>query len=250
MIFVTGVSGDLGRALAARADVAGSVHSRPLPGRHALDVRDAAAVRRAFATERPDVVIHTAYRQDDDTVTRDGAAVVATEAARAGARLIHLSSDLVFRGALGRALTEDDAPDALAGYGRAKADAERLVAEAHPDALIVRTSLLLGAPGPPLRHELMARDPGAFFYDDELRSPMSAGDLADALLELASLDVGGVLHIAGADDVTRLELARLINPSARGGPGPPERPKVCALDCARARALLSTRLRGVRELLG
>ncbi len=251
MLLVTGVSGDLGRALAARADLVGTVHSRAAPDgvrAHALDVRDAPSVQRVFAAERPRVVIHTAYRQDDDSVTRDGAAVVAAEAARVGARLIHLSTDLVFAGTLGRPLREDDTPDALGGYGRAKAVAEELVFAAHPDALVVRTSLLLGAPDALLRHELMAHEPDAFFFDDELRSPISVGDLADALLELATLDTTGILHVAGADDVTRLQLARLVNPEARGGPGPPARPKHCALDSARARALLRTPLRGAREL--
>jgi dTDP-4-dehydrorhamnose reductase len=253
VIFVTGVSGDLGRALAARGDVAGSVQARAAPPgvrAHVLDVRDGPAVRRTLQGERPEVVIHTAYRQDDDSVTRDGAAVVAAEAARIGARLIHLSSDVVFSGRLGRPLTEEDAPDAPSGYGRAKADAEALVTAAHPAALIVRTSLLLGAPGPPLRHERAALDPEAFFFDDELRSPIGVADLAVALIELAGLDFDGVLHVAGADDVTRLELARLVNPAARGGPGPAERPKACALDSSRARSLLRAPLRGAREILG
>ncbi len=252
MIFVTGVSGDLGRTLAAQGNVVGSVHTRAAPPgvrAHTLDVRDAGAVRRSLETERPAVVIHTAYRQDDDSVTRDGAAVVAAESARIGARLIHLSSDVVFAGTLGRPLAEDDVPDAPGGYGKAKADAERLVAEAHPHALIVRTSLILGAPGPPLRHEQAANDPTAVFFDDEVRSPISVEDLAQALLELATDEARGILHVAGADDVTRLQLALLVNPAASGGPGPPGRPKACALDSSRARALLSTPLRGAREIL-
>lgn len=252
-VFVTGVSGDLGRALARLVPVVGTVLTRPAPEAvrtSAVDVRDARAVRAVLEVERPAVVVHTAYRQDDDTVTRDGAAVVAAEAARIGARLIHLSSDVVFAGRLGRPLTEDDEPDAPAGYGRAKADAERLVLAAHPGALLVRTSLILGAPGPPLRHERAARDPTATFYTDEIRSPVSVEDLAAAIVELAALDVAGPLHVAGADDLTRHELARLIDPGARGAPGPPDRPKACALDSSRARALLhTTRLRGARELL-
>jgi dTDP-4-dehydrorhamnose reductase len=252
VLFVTGVSGDLGRALARRTPVAGTVLTGTCPDAvrtHVADVRDAAAVRRALEAERPAAVIHTAYRPDDDTVTRDGAAVVAAEAARIGARLVHLSSDLVFSGTLGRPLTEDDAPDAASGYGRAKRDAERLVAAACPGALLVRTSLILGAPGPPLRHERLAADRAATFFTDELRSPVGVDDLAAALVELAAMDVAGPLHVAGADDLTRHELALLIDPGARGAPGPPERPKACALDSSRARALLQTRLRGARELL-
>ncbi len=242
MLYVTGLTGGLGRAIAAMC--------RDSPaGQERVDVCDAASLRKAFDRARPDVVIHTAYRQDDDTVTRDGAAVVAAEAARIGARLIHLSSDVVFNGRLGRPLTEDDPPDASAGYGLAKREAEQLVAAACPDALIVRTSLLLGAPGAPLKHEHAARDPANVFFTDEIRSPLSVHDLAAALLELAVLDVAGVLHVGGADGLTRHELATLIaGREVRGAPGPPERPKACALDSSRARGLLRTRVRGAREL--
>ena len=132
MIFVTGVSGDLGRTLAAQGNVVGSVHARAAPPgvrAHTLDVRDAGAVRRSLEAERPAVVIHTAYRQDDDSVTRDGAAVVAAESARIGARLIHLSSDLVFAGTLGRPLAEDDvarrARRLRQGQGRRRASRRR-----------------------------------------------------------------------------------------------------------------------------
>jgi len=173
---------------------------------------------------------------------------------------VHMSSDVVFSGRLGRLLCEDDAPDPVSQYGRTKADAEALVAAAHPDALIVRTSLLYGGkqPGP---HELLAiqaacgeRD--VTFFTDELRSPVAVVDLAAALLELASDDLSGPLHVAGADGVDRLEFARLIasahglDPAVlRGGKGDASRPKDCRLDSSRAAPRLRTRLRGVREIL-
>ena len=76
-------------------------------------------------------------------------------------------------------------------------------------------------------------------------------DLAQALLELAELDVSGPLHVAGADDVSRAEFAELIaRGPVRSAPAPETRPLDCALDSSRARALLRTRLRGVREVLG
>ena len=126
------------------------------------------------------------------------------------------------------------------------------VAAAHPGAVIVRTSLIVGGPGhAPSKHELAARDPEATFYDDELRSPVLVVDLAHALLELAALEVSGPLHVAGADDLSRADLAELV----RGGPvrrasAPPGRPLDCRLDSSRARALLRTDLRGVRTVLG
>jgi dTDP-4-dehydrorhamnose reductase len=255
-LFVTGLAGLLGSELAVRAraagwDVAGSVFERPGPleiEAVRLDVRDADSVR--IALRGADVVVHTAYRQegpDAEATTAGGARVVASAAP---ARLIHLSSDVIFSGALERPLREDDPPDPVTEYGALKARAEELVVAERPDALLVRTSLIYRGDGTS-RHERAARDPGASFFEDELRSPVQVGDLADAILELTALDVAGPLHVAGADGLSRLDFARLIaGPGVRGGPRPPDRPGDCRLDSSRAQALLRTRLRGAREVLG
>ena len=249
-LFITGLAGLLGGELAARAvaggwDVTGSVFRRPsaMPS-VALDIRDEDAVRAAL--RGADVVVHTAYRQDDESVTVDGAGIVAR---CTPGRLIHLSTDVIFSGTLGRPLREDDVADPVTDYGRWKARAEELVLRLRPDALAVRTSLMYRGDGS-TRHEQLARDPSMSFYSDELRSPVQVGDLASAILELASLDVAGPLHVAGADGLSRLDFARLIGgPSVRGGPRPPDRPGDCRLDSSRAQVLLQTRLRGVREVL-
>jgi len=251
-LFITGLAGLLGGELAARAavagwEVAGSIYERggpPDAESVRLDVRDGAAVSAALRAA--DVVVHTAYRQDDESVTVEGAAVVASAAP---GRLIHMSTDVIFSGAPGRPLREQDVPDPVTDYGSWKARAEELVLAARPDALVARTSLIYRGDGS-TRHEQLARDPAMSFYDDELRSPIQVGDLAAAILELAELDITGPLHVAGADGLSRLEFARLVNPSAHGGPRPPGRPGDCRLDSSRARSLLRTRLRGAREVLG
>jgi dTDP-4-dehydrorhamnose reductase len=145
---------------------------------------------------------------------------------------------------------EDDPVCPVTDYGRAKAEAERRVLSAHPGALVVRTSLIVGGRGfPPSKHELAAHDEAMTFYEDEIRSPVQVGDLASALLELSALDVAGVLHVAGADAVSRAELAELVvGGPVRRVPAPPGRPLDCSLDSSRARAILSTKLRGVRSL--
>jgi dTDP-4-dehydrorhamnose reductase len=76
-------------------------------------------------------------------------------------------------------------------------------------------------------------------------------DLAQALLELTALDVSGPIHVAGADGISRAEFAELVSGGpVRRAPAPSDRPLDCRLDSARAQALLRTRLRGVREVLG
>ena len=211
-----------------------------------------AAVGELLLRVRPETVIHTAYLQDGPgahEITVDGAENVARAAAAVGARLVHLSTDVVFDGRKGTPYVEDDPLSPVTDYGRAKAEAEVRVTVAHPQALIVRTSLIYGG-AEPSKHEATARDPSLTFFTNEIRNPVQAGDLAEALLELAELDVSGPLHVAGADAVSRAEFAELITGApVASAPAPATRPLNCSLDSSRAQALIHTRLRGVREVL-
>jgi len=269
-LLVTGGSGYLGGEVVRRAAPAGweavGTSFRASGGLH-LDVRDPQAVAAVVAEVRPDAVVHTAYVQDgpDARATNvDGSANVAAAAARAGARLVHISTDLVFAGDAGRPYREDDAAEPVIDYGRAKAAAERMVAAADPGAVLVRTSLIYG--GEALSgHERRILDvvdgrADLAFFTDELRCPVRVGDLADALLVLARTPAAGPLHLAGAEGVSRHEFACLVA-SAHGRRSDhlrtttsaevaPERPRDCRLDCGRARELLGIALPGVRTVLG
>ena len=264
-LLVTGGSGYLGgEILRRRPDAVGTVHRAD--GEVRLDVRDASAVAELVARLRPECVIHAAYARDGEAAWAtnvDGARNVAAAAAAAGVRLIHVSTDVVFAGDAGRPYVEADPPAPVTDYGRAKAAAEAAVQDAHPAAAVVRTSLIYG--GAALSaHERTALDAvdGAIdmaFFTDELRCPVDVGDLAEAILELADLEHSGPLHVAGADAVSRYELAQLV--AAANGRDPAlvrgarsaelgsRRPLDCRLDCGLARSLLATRLRGVREVL-
>lgn len=242
-LHVTGATGYLGSELLRRVPGASSER---------VEVTDPGAVARLLERLRPDAVIHTAYRQgdaDEWAVNVDGSANVARAAAAVGARLVHLSSDVVFSGLKGAPYVETDPRDPVNDYGRSKAAAEERVAAEHPEALLVRTSLIYGGPEPS-KHEQLARDETIAFWTDEIRSPIHVADLAAALLELVALGVSGPLHVAGADDVSRHGFAELVaRAPRRGGPAPPGRPLDCRLDSSRAQAMIRTRLRGVHEVL-
>jgi dTDP-4-dehydrorhamnose reductase len=264
-LLVTGASGFLGGAVVAAAagwEVVGTALTSS--GWHALNVRDGDGVRALVAGVAPDAVVHTAYRQhgaEAMAVNAIGAGHVAAAARAVGARLVHVSSDAIFAGEGDRALREGDPVRPVTAYGVTKAAAEVAVQAACPEALMVRTSLLLGGPGhAPSPHETLALAAGrgeerVTFFTDEIRSAIQVDDLAAALVELAAGDVTGPLHLGGADAVSRLELARLIAGAAgldvaalAGGPAPPDRPRHCPLDSGEALARLTVRVRGAREL--
>ena len=262
-LLVTGGAGYLGSEICGQAIALGHdvlatqrvtppPQGRPLP----LDVRDTDAVERAFLRTGPDVVIHTAYvlagPEMEPTIVR-GMHNVAVAAHRIGARLIALSTDLVFDGEQGAPYDEDDDPRPVMAYGAAKLEGERLTLRAHADALVVRTSVLYGKtePGP---QELLAFRDDVEFYTDEIRCPTRVDELAAALLGLAArVDVTGILHLAAPDAVSRLELARALRTahrrdprSVRGRPSPREgRARNVALDSSRAEAILGRSLTGI-----
>lgn len=266
-LLVVGASGFLGaevcrQAVAAGHRVAGTYHSATVavPGvaPHRLDVTDRAAVRALLTGVRPDAVISSTYRYDDWAVTADGSAHVAYAAAEVGARLVHVSSDALHAGRPAPYL-DDDVPTPVYPYGAAKAAAETAVRAVDPGAVLVRTSLIVGAGSKQIQLCRDALAGRATLFSDELRCPVDVTDLAAAVLELAGTDLAGPLNVAGADAVSRAGLGLLV--ARRFGLDPAgmrtatlagsglHRPGEVCLDSSRAAGLLRTRLRGVGELL-
>ena len=168
-VFVTGLGGYLGHALAAAAPgpVAGTVRERPAPPGarpFRIDVRDEAAVAAALAAAR--------RRRGDPHRLRAGGRGLARRStstarrpwrgppARTGRGSIHVSSDAIFPGASRPVDRGRPAAPAQRRTRATKADAEPAVAAAHPGAVLVRTSLIYG--GAALsNHERRALDPAA-----------------------------------------------------------------------------------------
>lgn len=279
-LLITGGTGYLGRELVAQAQtqgwqVAASYHSQPPATSPAadspvtwlpLDLRDAAASAAVLQRLQPAVIIHTAFRQSDPdmwAVTALGAQQIARQARALGARLVHLSSDVIFNGEKATPYTEADPPDPIMLYGAAKAAAEALVQSEYPAAALVRTSLIYGF-GPLDRHThfVLAVADGhnpARLFTDEYRCPIFVADLAAAVLELASTSHQGCINLAGAERLSRYDFGCLLaafhgrNPatiaSGLSSEAPGRRPLNCALDTTLARRLLQTPLRGVRAVL-
>jgi dTDP-4-dehydrorhamnose reductase len=236
-IAVTGSEGQVATSLAERAsgDIAIVTLSRP-----SFALEDRAAVISEIEAARPDVVINAAAytavdkaEAEEDWAMRvngEGAGHVAAAAARIGAPLLHLSTDYVFDGALDRPYREDDLTGPTGAYGRSKLVGERLVAERCPNSAIFRTAWVYS----PFRVNFVrtmlrlneTRDEVGV-VDDQLGSPTSALDIADALLAIASRirddaspALRGVFHMTGLGEATWADFADAIfaNAHAHGRP--------------------------------
>jgi dTDP-4-dehydrorhamnose reductase len=271
-LLVTGASGQLGAYLLREASARGAAVSAwsgtrggdlfgvPL---RPVDLTDRAAVAAAFREARPDAVIHCAaissiarcHREPAlaEAINVEGTRLLAELANEARARLVYVSTDLVFDGERG-GYAEEDALAPLSVYGRTKALAEGAVRTC-PGGLVVRVSLLFGPTltgRPSFFDEQLAalreRRPCTLF-GDEWRTPISLVTAARALIALAESDRAGVLHLGGPERMSRLEMGRrlaaflgadasVIVPARREEVAAPEpRPRDTSLDSSRWRGL-------------
>jgi len=220
-VVITGAGGQVGRFFAAEAGRRGYVVSA-LTHRD-FDITDAAGARAHIGAG--DVVVNCAAFTDVDAAEADpgaahainavGPGVVAAACAAAGARMVHISTDYVFSGELGRPYDVGDATGPLGVYGRSKLDGERAVLAALGSAHVVRTSwVYTGGAGNDFVAAMRRRAAGdgtVDVVDDQAGSPTYVGDLVAALLEVLERDIRpGILHAANDGAVSRFDQARAI----------------------------------------
>ena len=228
-VLVVGAGGQLGRAvLEVLAGQAIPAHAcdmvegeGPACGIVRLDITDARACVDLVESVAPRAVINcAAYTAVDkaeeepetaDLVNRVGAANVARAAARAEAKIVHISTDFVFEGAKTEPYLEDDPAEPLSVYGKTKLAGEAAVQEAAPDHLILRTAWLFGPHGPNFVKTIIRagqeRDE-LNVVDDQIGSPTCALDLAAALAPILAKDLRGTFHLANQGRASWYDLAK------------------------------------------
>ncbi len=263
-LLLTGRQGQLGRELERTLRELGSVVATE---RTTLDLADLAAVGRAVRDAAPEVIVnaaaHTAVDRaeaEEALATRINAeapAVLAEEAKRIGALLVHYSTDYVFDGGGRTPYTEDDACNPQSAYGRSKLAGERAVLASGCRCLVFRTSWVYSPEGRNFFLTIAGKvraGQALRIVDDQVGVPTSAAFLARSTAMAIRGTRGGppphsLYHLVPAGAVSwhgfACEIAARLAPGAQISPISSSeypqaamRPKYSVMDSALARAEL------------
>ena len=228
-------------------------------GRAELDLSDAGRLREAVREANPDVIVNAAaYTAVDKAESEREAAfavnatapgILAEEAKRNGALLVHYSTDYVFDGAKPVPYVEEDEPNPINVYGASKLAGERAIAGSGCRYLILRTSWVYGPRGSNFLLTILrvARErPELPVVDDQIGAPTSSRAIARATAQVLRPGAHGTYHLSAAGQVSWCGFARAI--LARAGvatavvpirsedyPAAARRPRNSRLDCSRLR---------------
>ncbi len=220
-VLLTGAGGFLGRyvdrTLRARGFRVWSTAAEPARRIH-LNLTDPGDVATLVAAVQPDAIVHTAAISDVASCEADAAATerinveaVAELAAAAdseGAWLVFFSTDQVHDGEHAP-YADDAAPAPLHAYGRSKAAAEGAVREVGDRCTVLRVALAYGDSPTGRRSAtemvLEAARTGnpAGLFTDELRSPIYAADLAEAVARILERETAGTFNLGGPEALSR-----------------------------------------------
>jgi dTDP-4-dehydrorhamnose reductase len=228
---------ELARLLPAQGDV----HALD---RAALDLADPDAIAAAVRRTEPQITVNAAgYTAVDraesepavaDAVNARAPAILAEEARRLGALLIHYSTDYVFDGTSREPYREEDPTNPLSVYGRSKLAGERAIAAAGVAHLILRTSWVYGWHGQnfllTMRRLATTRDE-LRVVADQFGVPNWSRVLAEATASLVARGAAalapksGVYHLSGRGRASWFDFARAIFDSA-------DRPRIVPITTA------------------
>jgi dTDP-4-dehydrorhamnose reductase len=188
-----------------------------------VDIRNPDQVRTAIEHSKPDwIVLAAAYTDVDgceinpklaSSINTHGAVNVAKAAARAGSRLIFVSTDYVFDGKKSSPYETTDPRNPINAYGKSKAEAEEKLGAILPDCCVVRTSWLFGPGGkcfPDTILKIAASRKEIEVVNDQRGCPTYTMDLAEAIIQLCRSGAKGILHATNSGDCSWFDFAKEI----------------------------------------
>ena len=225
-ILVTGCNGQLGRAI--RKEYAGSdvefVNTDVTEGEgvKALDITDVDAVLKMVEETKPEVIINCAAHTNVDAcetqwdlaykINAIGPRNLSIAASKAGAKMIHVSTDYVFEGNGTRPYTEFDEPNPVSAYGKTKLEGENFVKAFADKYFILRTAWLYGEGKNFVKTMLRLAETHdeVSVVSDQLGSPTSAVELAKMIHYLEGTENYGTFHATCEGDTNWADFAEAI----------------------------------------
>jgi dTDP-4-dehydrorhamnose reductase len=231
-VLVTGGSGLLGAELVSllsesKDDVLSgyNIHVPSVGNPIRFSLMELDEIQTMLQRVRPDVIIHTAAMTDIDLceeepeianrVNGEATGRICETASEISAYVIYVSTDYVFDGQTG-SYREGDKPNPINQYGRSKLLGERLVKESASKSCIARTSVVYGWSREErpnfatwILHRLRS-DEHVKVVNDQVASPTLNLNLAEMIIELATKQYEGFLHLAGATRIDRYTFAKQV----------------------------------------
>lgn len=213
-ILLTGCQGQLGRELQRSLACLGEVVAC---SRQQLDLAQPDGLRAAVRAIAPQAIVnaaaHTAVDKAEtefelaQTINAQAPGILAEEARRLDAPLIHYSTDYVFDGRKTAPYREDDATNPLSAYGKSKLAGEQAIAAAGGRHLIFRTSWVFGLHGANFMKTILRlgrERPELRVIGDQLGAPTWTRHLADAtaLILVRRDNPDGVYHMSAAGETS------------------------------------------------
>lgn len=200
-----------------------------LPARDELDISDVKSVDTYFASTSPICVINVAAytavdKAEEETgvaflVNSQGPALLAQAARRAGAAILHVSTDYVFNGSSDTSYRENDRTDPLSAYGASKLAGELAVRASNARHIILRTAWVLSAHRTNFLKTMLRLASSTAelkVVADQIGSPTSAADIAVTLQVIALKAIKnadeqwGVYNFVNSGQASWYELAEYI----------------------------------------
>jgi dTDP-4-dehydrorhamnose reductase len=231
-ILLTGRTGQVGYELERSLQSAGEVIA---VDRAQMDLADLDRVRNVIRSVKPDLIVNPAAYTDVDKAEAEtelamringhAPAVMAEEAKKLGAAMIHYSTDYVFDGTKITPYTEDDLACPINVYGHTKLAGELAIQDAGIPHLILRTSWVYGMRGKNFVTTIirLARErPELRIVSDQRGAPTWCRTIADTTAYIVALsqtpehmrefwlDRSGVYHLTAQGVTTRYDFAKAI----------------------------------------
>jgi dTDP-4-dehydrorhamnose reductase len=240
-ILVTGVNGQVGFELVRTLQGLGQVVALD---RAALDLNDPTRIVSTVRDLKPSIIVNpAAYTAVDKAEAEPDAAmrlnadaprVLAEEAARSGAVLIHYSTDYVFDGTKEAAYSEGDPTNPQNVYGASKLAGEKAIAQSGCAHLILRTSWVYGARGKNFLLTMLklgAERPELRVVADQIGAPTWSNTIATSTSHIIAQSLAaknsdwwrersGVYHLTAGGETSWHGFAQAIFEIAMGEKGP------------------------------